>query len=146
MEVLRVFWNRILQQCFKMLPDRPTSSGPQSCKHMCLHSTKQEQPFWQFRAAPRNNKQFLPLQLLLPRDFSPFLRDMIPEVPPLPLMRSALASVRPILEPIWHRGSFQQLLTEVTPVAAPKPKSCHANPIQTQSQRGKKKKKKSILY
>jgi len=51
-------------------------------------------------------------------------------------MCSALASIGSVLEPagigsIRHRGSFQQLLTEATPVtSSPLPKSCHANLLQ----------------
>jgi len=50
-------------------------------------------------------------------------------------MGSALASGGSILEPagigsVGCRGSFWQLLTEATPVVAPLPKPCYANPIQ----------------
>jgi len=53
-------------------------------------------------------------------------------LPPL-LIGLALASDGSILEPggtgfIRHGGSFQQLLTEATPIAPPLPKPCHANP------------------
>lgn len=77
--------------------------------------------------------------------FNPFLKGITPAVPPLSLIGSALASDRLMLDPTGHRGNFQQLLTEVTPVVAPKPKSRHANPIQIQSERGKKTKIHSLL-
>ena len=68
--------------------------------------------------------------------FFPLLRYVIPEALPPSLMGSALASNRSVLEPagidfIGHRGSFQQLLTEATPVAPQLPRPCQANPIQS---------------
>jgi len=67
----------------------------------------------------------------LPRFFFPLLNYVIPKVLPPLLMGSALPSDRSLLEPagtgsIGHRGSFQQLLTEATPVAPLLPKPCHA--------------------
>jgi len=52
-------------------------------------------------------------------------------------MGLALASSRSVLElagigSFGHRRSFQQLLTEGTPVAPLLPKPCHANPIQAE--------------
>lgn len=59
--------------------------------------------------------------------------NLTPETLPPPLMGSAYASGRPVLEPgtgsIGQRGDFQQVLAEVTCVALPLPKPCHANPI-----------------
>ncbi|KAM9591464.1 uncharacterized protein ACIBXB_006257 [Morphnus guianensis] len=52
------------------------------------------------------------------------LKNVIPEALPLSLIGSALAGGRSVLEPagmgsLEHRGSFQQLLTEATPVTPP---------------------------
>ncbi|KAM9591171.1 uncharacterized protein ACIBXB_006070 [Morphnus guianensis] len=65
----------------------------------------------------------------------PLLKYVIPEALPLSLIGSALAGGGSVLElagigSIGHRGSFQQLLTEATPVTPPLPKPCHTNPIQ----------------
>ncbi|KAM9590855.1 uncharacterized protein ACIBXB_005903 [Morphnus guianensis] len=62
------------------------------------------------------------------------LKNVITEVLPLSLIGSALAGGGSILEPagigaLEHRGSFQQLLTEATPVTPPLPKPCHTKPI-----------------
>jgi len=66
--------------------------------------------------------------------FFPLLRYVIPEVLPPSLMGSALANSGSLMEPagisfIRHRGSFQQLLAESTPVNSPLPKPCHATLI-----------------
>ncbi|KAM9591150.1 uncharacterized protein ACIBXB_006064 isoform 2-T2 [Morphnus guianensis] len=66
------------------------------------------------------------------------LEYVITEALPLSLIGSALASGRSVSEPagigsVGHRGSFQQLLTEATPVTPPPPplpKPCHTKPIQ----------------
>jgi len=69
--------------------------------------------------------------------FLPLLKYVIAEVlPPLLLIGLALASGGSILEPAGtgftiHGGSFLQLLTEDTLIAAPLPKPCHANPSVT---------------
>jgi len=77
----------------------------------------------------------LQLQNALTHFFS-FLKHVIPEALPPPLMGLclALSSIRSVLEPagvgsVRHRRSFWQLLTEATPAAPPLPKPCHANPI-----------------
>jgi len=72
---------------------------------------------------------------LLLQFFFPFLKYIITDMLPPSLMGLVLASSGSILEPagtgsVRHRGSFQQLLTEATPVASPLPKPCSANPIQ----------------
>ncbi|KAM9590844.1 uncharacterized protein ACIBXB_005893 [Morphnus guianensis] len=65
-----------------------------------------------------------------------FLKNVITEALPLSLIGLALASSGSVLEPagigsVGHSGSFQQLLTEATPVTPPLPKPCHTKPIQT---------------
>jgi len=67
--------------------------------------------------------------------FFPLLNYVIPEVLPLSLMGSALASGGSVLEPagtgsVGRGGSFWQLPTEATPLAPPLPEPCHANPLQ----------------
>ena len=74
-------------------------------------------------------------QLLFHSHFFPLLKSVIPEALPLSLVGSALPSSGSVLEPagigsVGHRGSFQQLLTEATPVTLMLPKPCHTNPIQ----------------
>ena len=65
--------------------------------------------------------------------FIALLKYVIPEVLPLSLIDSALASSRSVLEPagigsIRHRGSFWQLLTEATPIAPPATKTLPRKP------------------
>jgi len=74
------------------------------------------------------------LQNAVKEVFSSFLKYVIPEALPPSLVGSALASCRSVLEPadfgsIGHRGSFQQLLKEATPVALLLPKPGCTNPV-----------------
>jgi len=69
----------------------------------------------------------LSLTAVPPQFFPPLLSYVIPEVLPLSLMGSALASGGSVLElagtgSVGHGGSFWQLLTEATPIAPPLPK------------------------
>ncbi|KAM9591174.1 uncharacterized protein ACIBXB_006073 [Morphnus guianensis] len=73
--------------------------------------------------------------------FFPLLKNVITEALPLLLIGSALASGGSVLELadigfVRHRGSFQQLLIEATPVTPPLPKPCHTNPIQLKTSVG----------
>jgi len=63
----------------------------------------------------------------------PLLQYIIPEALPQSLMGLALASSGSMLEPagissVGHGGSFQQLLTETTSVAAPATKALRCSP------------------
>jgi len=72
------------------------------------------------------------LQLLLHSDFFPLLNSVIPEVLPLLLVGSALASGGSVLDP-WlcrTRGKLWQLLTEATPVVVPPPPPNQATQTQ----------------
>jgi len=67
-----------------------------------------------------------------PQLFLPLLKSVIPKVLPPSLMALALARGGSVLElagtgSVRHGGSFEQLLTEGTPIAHPLPKPCHAN-------------------
>jgi len=81
-------------------------------------------------------QELLSLAAVVQGFFSPLLKYVITEALPPSLMGSALASREPLVKlasfgSIGHRGSFQQRLTEATPVAHLLPKPCHANPMHT---------------